>query len=82
VAREGHVIVESKSTSEAIWKLLPRYENGGMQSQAHGVEESEAHLKADLKQTYYSFLSRLSQSVGVEPILLSTELNLLGLPGG
>lgn len=80
-ARERHVILESKSVSEAIWKLLSQYENSSMQSLSHGVERREAKLQAELKQMYYLFVSHLSRRLGVEMTLLPTELGLLGLPG-
>jgi hypothetical protein len=81
VARERRVITEAKSIGEAIWKLLARYENGGMQLLVRDVQQREALLQADLKQTYYSSISRLSQSLGVKTVLLPTELGLLGVPG-
>jgi hypothetical protein len=80
-AREHRVIEESESIGEAVWKLLALYEDGSTRSLAQRVERHDARLQAGLRQTFFSLGSRLSQSVGFETLLLSTELTLLGLPG-
>jgi hypothetical protein len=79
--RERRMIEESGSIGEAIWKLLALYEDGNSRSLAQRVGRHDAELQAGLRQTYFSLASRLSQSVGFETIVLSTELTLLGLPG-
>ena len=81
VARERRAIEASRSVGKAIRKLLAHYEDGSTQSLAHHVERRDAELQGALKQTYGSLVSRLSQSVGFEKVLLPTEFELLGLPG-
>jgi hypothetical protein len=80
IVREGQLITEAKSTDEAIWKLLVRYESSGTHSLTQDVQQREAPVRVDLEGAYWKGLARLSQMVGVHPILLPEELRLLGLP--